>query len=115
MFHLHLVAYTERSVQAAFVLLFHPNFGVAFTSLHVITPAKRGGFEELKRLAFLVHITETVTSAMSEGTGNSSVTVQSQSVRSQAEERSSCISPPGIWRPLLWCHQKIIGFCHAPP
>lgn len=42
MFHLHLVAHTERSVQAAFVLLFHPNFGVAFTSLHVITPAKRG-------------------------------------------------------------------------
>lgn len=42
MLHLQLVAYTERSVQPPFVLLFHPSFGIALTSLHVITPAKRG-------------------------------------------------------------------------
>lgn len=42
MLHFHLVAYTKRSAQATFVLLFHPTFGVAFTSLHIITPAKRG-------------------------------------------------------------------------
>lgn len=42
MLHLHLVAYTEMSVQATFVLHFHPNFGAAFASLQVIMPAKRG-------------------------------------------------------------------------
>lgn len=108
MLHLHLVAYTEGSVQAYFCLAFSSQLWCRFHITACNYTSKEGleGLKSWGRLAFPVPVTEAVTSAMSEGTGDSPVTVHSQGVSPQAEERSSCVSSPGIWGPLLWCHQK---------
>lgn len=45
------MAHTEGSAQATFLLLFHPKFGVAFTSFHAVMPAKKEGLKSWGQFA----------------------------------------------------------------